>query len=122
MNFKSSRWVRKLLNWIIRHVNHRLPPSEWIPHIPWIPFVMENQKEEVVIRYFNLLMDEYADWHDNSNVRAEEVQQEMEAIVREHGAMLREYLEPYRGMNHKATVGEEFRRCRIATDLFTAEA
>ena len=118
---KSSSIARRMLNVVIRQVNRRLTSSEWIPAIPIIPFIVENHLEVVVLQYYNLIMDGYADWRNDGSVRKDEIIALKKALVQKHGTELKRYLAPYiqKHSSRETTASrEEHHRCRVAYDLY----
>src|SRR3989338_6040593 len=116
---KTLRYGR-FINRLIRFFNKRLPGSDQLPYLPIVPFHANGTLEEVVWRYYNLILDGYADWHDDGSAREGKIIAAKRAIEKEWGERLREYLKPYEGVDHSTVSSLEYHRARVATELFGA--
>lgn len=117
MKYKSSVGVRRLLNSLIRLINHFLPWGEKIWLIPVIDFYREDKNEEIVYKYLVAIQAqkyiglEYKHIDDPRYQAATGVVEELE---RQYGATLEKYLAPYNGINSSDVSQHEDHRIVVA--------
>ena len=117
MTKTRSTLYRHLLNVTIRFLNRRLQGDDQIQDVPSIPFcVSYHRLESLVWEWEALYFEGKVDWRDNGNVRREEILEAKKLFLERHGAALKEYLAPYKGI--KSGSYSESHRIRLAQELF----